>query len=140
MSVDTATNSGQRLGPRRLHRLAGAAVLFGAGLVFCGWWWSQGIQSWWTARGLLGALRSGDCVAASKYYDAEPVPSDCSPKAFGLPEDLTGYSLRWDRVKHNGYSNQASVAVFVPGEPAAYSLHMVRRGLGWVVDGVDVPL
>lgn len=84
----------------------------------------------------MEALNRGDCAAAAKYYVGETAGSDCSPSTYWLPDDLSGCSLHWDRIGRGTYDDQAAVAVTVPQDSAAYSLHMVRRGARWVIDEV----
>lgn len=130
-----------RAGPRPRRRLpGGAAVVLVVllGLLVTGWWWGRGPQSWWTARSFVEALEHGDCAAAARHYSGEKASVDCSPSAYGLPDDLTGYTLHWDRIGRGPDDDQAAVAVTLPQDDAAYSLHMVRRGTGWVIDEVDV--
>ena len=107
-------------------------------LLTTGWWWGRGPQAWWTARSFVRALERGDCAAAARYYSGERAGAGCSPSAYWLPDDLTGYRLHGDRVGRGPGDDQAAVAVTVPEDDAAYSLHMVRRGAGWVIDEVDV--
>jgi hypothetical protein len=122
--------------PQSKRPLAALVLLVVVGLLFAGWWWGRGPQSWWTARSLVEALKRGDCVAAAKYYSGTTPTSDCSPSAYGLPDDLSNYSLHWDRVGRGQDDDQTAVAVTVPGNNTAYSLHMVRQGVAWVVDEV----
>ena len=106
------------------------------GLLLAGWWWGRGPQSWWIARSFVEALQRGECATAAKYYSGETATSGCSPSAYWLPKDLQGYSLHWDRVARGTLDNQAAVAVTIPGDSAAYSLHMVRQGATWTIDSV----
>ena len=73
-------------------------------------------------------MQRGDCATAAKDYLGETASSGCSPSAYWLPDDLRGYSLHWDRIGRGTHDNQAAVAVTVPGDGAAYSLHLVRQG------------
>ena len=135
------TSTVEQVGPRprrRPSRSAAPVIAVLLVLLTTGWWWGRGPQSWWTARSFVEALERGDCATAARYYAGERASADCSPSAYWLPDDLTGYSLHGDRVGRGPDDDQAAVAVTVPQDAAAYSLHMVRRGLGWVIDEVAV--
>lgn len=120
--------------PKRF--LVAIAVLVAAGVLFSGWWWGRGVQSWWTAREFVEAVKRGDCVAAAKYFPDGSQSSGCSPASYGLPDDLANYSLDWDRVGHRKYDDETAVGLKVPRDKTYYSLGMVRQGFGWVV--VDI--
>ena len=138
MSISPPPTLRQRQTRTSKRPVAAVALLVVVGLLFAGWWWGRGPQSWWTARSLVEALKRGDCAAAARYYPGATATQGCPASDYGLPDDLSSYSLHWDRVGRGQYDNQTAVAVTVPGDNAAYSLHMVRRGVGWIVDEVDV--
>ncbi|SER27545.1 hypothetical protein SAMN05421756_11190 [Microlunatus flavus] len=61
------------------------------------------------------------------------LPEGCPPSLYGLPADLNGYSLYWDRVRHDSHQNETAISLTVPSDHSQYGLHMVRRGDGWIV-------
>ena len=139
MSSDVAAASPRGRGwlSRRVWALALAAFTV---VLVAVWWWGRGLQAAWTAQQLVDAIERGDCTTAAKYSDVVALPEGCPPSPYGLPDDLTGYSLYWDRVPHDSRQNETAVSLRIPGTHSQYSLHMVRRGEGWMVKDTDVLL
>ena len=138
MSSDVAAASpgGRGWVSRRAWAHAIAALVV---VLVAGWWWGRGLQAAWTAKQLVDAIERGDCTTAAKYSDVVALPEGCPPSLYGLPDDLNGYSLYWDRVQHDSRQN-GTVSLMIPSAHSQYSLHTVRKGEGWMVKNTDVLL
>jgi hypothetical protein len=110
--------------PRRLCALALAAL---AVVLFAGWWWGRGLQAAWSARQLVEAIERGDCTTAAKYSGVVPLAEGCPAGLYGLPDDLDGYSLSWDRVQHDSHQSETSVGLIAPHGHSVQLAHGAER-------------
>lgn len=117
--------------------VGGLSVGLGAGLLVSTLAYADSLPVWRTADTFMAGVRRQDCAQVERVsvWTAEP-GSVCSGEVLGFGRAVDGYHLARRRV--DGRAEETAVAVRLPGQQRAYSLHLVRRGAEWVVDGVDV--
>lgn len=109
------------------------------------WWWGPRVEVWHAARSFVDAVRDGDCASAVEWSTIVTSSVGCSPRSYGLPERLSGYSLSmdWFGLERDpsvvtSTGPEAALGLTVPGVRHDYSLSLGRRGGSWAVTGVIV--